>query len=187
MNNLVLESIIDIRVTKAYVQEHAEIEVKASGANAYRKNNRLVRINALFDPCSAPLSRPRFGYRLRRRRVSRLPPGTHPGQLVSFVVYLGMLGWPMFAWRPGQYHGAGQRLHDRIDNIMSQTPEVKEPAAPVAVGPAFKSSNSGTLRFAYPGSEFPAVENISFTLEKARPWGSSEKPEAGKRRSSGCC
>ncbi|HOA78682.1 MAG: ABC transporter ATP-binding protein [Bacillota bacterium] len=182
MNNLVLESIIGIRVTKAYVQEHAEIEkLKASGANAYRKNNRLVRINALFDPlfraAFTAASAIAFGvgaYLVFRRELT-------PGQLVSFVVYLGMLGWPMFALGDlVNIMSRGNASYDRIDNIMSQTPEVKEPAAPVAVGPTFKKLEFRDVTFAYPGSEFPAVENISFTLEKGKTLGIVGKTGSGK-------
>ncbi len=182
MNNLVLESIIGIRVTKAYVQEHAEIEkLKASGANAYRKNNRLVRINALFDPlfraAFTAASAIAFGvgaYLVFRRELT-------PGQLVSFVVYLGMLGWPMFALGDlVNIMSRGNASYDRIDNIMSQTPEVKEPAAPVAVGPTFKKLEFRNVTFAYPGSEFPAVENISFTLEKGKTLGIVGKTGSGK-------
>ena len=182
MNNLVLESIIGIRVTKAYVQEHAEIEkLKASGANAYRKNNRLVRINALFDPlfraAFTAASAIAFGvgaYLVFRRELT-------PGQLVSFVVYLGMLGWPMFALGDlVNIMSRGNASYDRIDNIMSQTPDVKEPAAPVAVGPTFKKLEFRDVTFAYPGSEFPAVENISFTLEKGKTLGIVGKTGSGK-------
>lgn len=74
----------------------------------------------------------------------------------------------------------GNASYDRIDNIMSQTPEVKEPAAPVAVGPTFKKLEFRDVTFAYPGSEFPAVENISFTLEKGKTLGIVGKTGSGK-------
>ena len=148
MNNLVLESITGVRVVRAYVQERAEIaKLQASGAEAYRKNNRLVRINALFDP----LFRASFtiataiaygvgAYLIFHRQLT-------PGQLVSFVLYLGMLSWPMFALGDlVNIMSRGNASYDRIDNIMTQIPEVTEPAAPIPVGLGLKDSNAGTSR-----------------------------------------
>ena len=182
MNNLVLESITGVRVVRAYVQERAEIaKLQASGAEAYRKNNRLVRINALFDP----LFRASFtiataiaygvgAYLIFHRQLT-------PGQLVSFVLYLGMLSWPMFALGDlVNIMSRGNASYDRIDNIMTQIPEVTEPAAPIPVGPGFERLECRDVTFAYPGSDFPAVENVSFCLEKGKTLGIVGKTGSGK-------
>ena len=40
-----------VRVVRAYVQEHDDIKrLEESAQNAYQKNMKLIKINALFDP-----------------------------------------------------------------------------------------------------------------------------------------
>ncbi|MDD4077428.1 MAG: ABC transporter ATP-binding protein [Bacilli bacterium] len=104
-----------------------------------------------------------------------------PGQLVSFVIYLGMLGWPMFALGDlVNIMSRGNASYDRIDNIMHQTSEIKEPNDPIIIGNKLKTLEFKDVTFAYPGSKFPAIEKINFKVESGKTLGIVGTTGSGK-------
>lgn len=182
LNNKVLESVTGVRVVRAYVQEHEDIKrLDESSINAYNKNLKLVRINALFDPF--------FRLVFTLANTIAFSYGTYlvlhqdltPGQLVSFVIYLGMLGWPMFALGDlVNIMSRGNASYDRIDNIMKQKSEIIEPENPVDVGQTLQSLEFRNVSFQYPNSEFYAIKNINFKLERGKTLGIVGKTGSGK-------
>ncbi|MCK9536673.1 MAG: ABC transporter transmembrane domain-containing protein, partial [Bacilli bacterium] len=182
MNNKVLESVTGVRVVRAYVQEFDEIRrLRESGKNTYQKNIGLVRINALFDPVFRTIftvaNTIAFGYGAYLVFHQQLS----PGQLVSFVIYLGMLGWPMFALGDlVNIMSRGNASYDRIDNIMHQTSEIKEPNDPIIIGNKLKTLEFKDVTFAYPGSKFPAIEKINFKVESGKTLGIVGTTGSGK-------
>jgi len=182
LNNKVLESVTGVRVVRAYVQEHEDIKrLDESSINAYNKNLKLVSINALFDPF--------FRLVFTLANTIAFSYGTYlvlhqdltPGQLVSFVIYLGMLGWPMFALGDlVNIMSRGNASYDRIDNIMKQKSEIIEPENPVDVGQTLQSLEFRNVSFQYPNSEFYAIKNINFKLERGKTLGIVGKTGSGK-------
>lgn len=182
LNNKVLESVTGVRVVRTYVQEHEDIKrLDESSINAYNKNLKLVRINALFDPF--------FRLVFTLANTIAFSYGTYlvlhqdltPGQLVSFVIYLGMLGWPMFALGDlVNIMSRGNASYDRIDNIMKQKSEIIEPENPVDVGQTLQSLEFRNVSFQYPNSEFYAIKNINFKLERGKTLGIVGKTGSGK-------
>src|SRR5690606_29801579 len=104
-----------------------------------------------------------------------------PGQLVSFTIYLGMLGWPMFALGDTvNIMSRGNASYDRINNILTQKSEIVEPVNPQILGDKLESLVFDNVTFAYPNSEFNAIENISFKLERGKTLGIVGKTGSGK-------
>lgn len=98
MNDQVLESVAGVRVIRAYVQERSdERRFQAIADDVYRKNMRVAKLDALFEPTirlCVGLSYViglAFGIYLVFKNQITL------GDLVSFNMYLGMMIWPMFA------------------------------------------------------------------------------------------
>jgi ABC-type multidrug transport system fused ATPase/permease subunit len=182
LNNKVLESVTGVRVVRAYVQEFEEIKrLETSSKNAYEKNMGLVKINALFDPLFKTIFTIAntiayvFGtYLVFHQQLS-------PGQLMSFIIYLGMLGWPMIALGDTvNIMSRGNASYDRINNIMNQKSEIIEPENPINIGDKFESIVFNNVTFAYANSEFNALENINFTLNCSKTLGIVGKTGAGK-------
>ncbi|HEY8364251.1 MAG TPA: ABC transporter ATP-binding protein [Haloplasmataceae bacterium] len=182
LNNKVLESVTGVRVVRAYVQEYEEIKrLEASSLNAYNKNLGLVKVNALFDP----LFRATFtiantiavsygAYLVFHQQLT-------PGQLVSFIIYLGMLGWPMYALGDTvNIMSRGNASIDRINNVLSQQPEVVEPENPIIIDSELESLEFKDVTFKYPKSDFNAIENINFKLLKGQTLGIVGKTGSGK-------
>ena len=123
LNNKVLESVSGVRVVRAYVQEHDDIKrLEESAENAYQKNMNLIKINALFDPVFRAIftiaNTIAFGYGTYMVFNQQLS----PGQLISFSIYLGMLGWPMFALGDMvNVMSRGNASYDRIQSVLNQT------------------------------------------------------------------
>ncbi len=182
LNNKVLESVTGVRVVRAYVQEREDIKrLEKSAQNAYQKNLTLVKINALFEPLFRTIftiaSTIAFGYGTYLVFHQQLT----PGQLVSFTIYLGMLGWPMFALGDTvNIMSRGNASYDRINNIMNQKSEIVEPENPVEIDPQLNSLVFDNVSFRYPKSEFNALENISFKLERGKTLGIVGKTGSGK-------
>ncbi len=182
MNNKVLESVTGVRVVRAYVQEHEDIKrLDKSAKNAYEKNVGLIKVNALFDPL--------FRTAFTIANTIAFSYGTYmvlhqqltPGQLVSFTIYLGMLGWPMFALGDTvNVMSRGNASYDRISNILKQKSEVTDPIEPTSVGKDLNILEFDKVTFRYPSSEFDAIENISFKVKKGNTLGIVGKTGAGK-------
>lgn len=182
LNNKVLESVSGVRVVRAYVQEHEDIKRLEESANhAYNKNMRLVKINALFDPLFRTAftiaNTIAFGYGTYMVIHQQLT----PGQLVSFTIYLGMLGWPMFALGDMvNIMSRGSASYDRLDNILKQKSEVVEPVNPVTCGKHLKTLELKDVTFHYPNGEFEAIKDINITIKSGKTLGIVGKTGSGK-------
>lgn len=182
MNNKVLESVTGVRVVRAYVQEMNDIErLEESATKALNRNLDLVKIDALFDPLFkvvftiAQIITYSYGlYLVFNHELT-------PGELVSFSIYLGMLAWPLIALGDTvNIMQRGNASYDRIQGILSQESEVKEPVEPKSVNGEFESLKFNNVSFTYPGGEFPAIKQISFTLKKGQTLGIVGKTGSGK-------
>lgn len=182
LNNKVLESVTGVRVVRAYVQEQEDIKrLEESSRNAYHKNLRLMRINALFDPFFRLVFTVANTIAYSYGTYLVLHQDLTPGQLVSFIIYLGMLGWPMFALGDlVNIMSRGNASYDRIDNIMKQKSDIIEPENPVDIGSTLQSLEFKNVSFQYPNSEFYAIKNISFKLERGKTLGIVGKTGSGK-------
>ncbi|TFD96967.1 ABC transporter ATP-binding protein [Jeotgalibacillus salarius] len=181
LNDRVLESIAGVRVIRAYVQERRDEEVFLEHTeDVYQKNIRVSFIDSLFNPLTKILTGISYMIGLGYGAYLVFNQSITLGQLVSFNVYLGMLIWPMFAI--GELINIMQRGNasmDRVNETLSSSPDVPEPALAASVnhmdGIEFRETD-----FQYPSSNVPNLLNFNLKLKKGMTLGIVGKTGSGK-------
>lgn len=181
MNEDVLENIAAVRVIRAYGREQAE---QANFARTARRNYeavmRVVRLNALWTPLSKVV--PALSYIVALVYGSRLLATGEltSGRLISFIFYLGMLTWPMFAI--GDFMNVSQQgsaSMERINELLYESQDVTDsPDARDWDGQGALAMDS--YRFSYPDSPRAALDGISFRLEQGQTLGVVGRIGSGK-------
>ncbi|MET3847929.1 ABC transporter transmembrane domain-containing protein [Paenibacillus sp. OAE614] len=181
MNDQVLESVAGVRVIRAYVQEREDQRrFKEITDDVYRKNMRVAKLDALFEPTirlcvgASYVIGLAFGIYLVFKNQITL------GDLVSFNMYLGMMIWPMFAI--GELINVMQRGSaslDRVNETLSVVPDVQDAPDPVRV----ERPDTIELRdvtFRYPTSSVDNLKHINLTLHKGQTLGVVGRTGSGK-------
>ncbi|SDH55503.1 ATP-binding cassette, subfamily B [Actinokineospora alba] len=162
------ENVTGLRVSQAYTREGQAAERFAERSDAYRRSRlRAQRYIATYFPFVAMLS----GF----AQAAVLVAGAHrvaagdltPGVLLAFLLYLGLFFAPV-QQLSGIFDGYQQArigLH-RISDLLRTPSSVEPPAEPVPV-PAHLSGavELRGVTFRYPGTETPAVEDVSLRAE----------------------
>lgn len=105
------------------------------------------------------------------------------GQLTSFMMYLGLMIWPMLAlaWMFNIVE-RGSAAYSRIRAMLSEAPVVDDGTEPVPEG---RGELAVAIReFCYPQTTHPALENVNFQLKPGQMLGICGLPARGKVR---CC
>lgn len=181
MNDQVLESVAGVRVIRAYVQEREDQRrFKEITDDVYRKNMRVAKLDALFEPTirlcvgASYVIGLAFGIYLVFKNQITL------GDLVSFNMYLGMMIWPMFAI--GELINVMQRGSaslDRVNETLSVVPDVQDAPDPIRV----ERPDTIELRdvtFRYPTSSVDNLKHINLTLHKGQTLGVVGRTGSGK-------
>jgi ATP-binding cassette subfamily B protein len=129
LNARVQENVTGIRVVKAFAMEAAEIlKFQRENRAMLAKNLRVTGLQAQLFPflflCNSLGAAAVLWYGGTRVMAGQMS----LGQLVSFVFYLGMLGWPLMLLAPNtnqlrQAEGAVRRLSE----LFEQTAEIASP------------------------------------------------------------
>lgn len=180
LNNHAQESLTSIRMIKAFGLEKLQSnQFEEVAIDAGRKNMHVARVDARFDPTIfiaitvANLLAVGGGSWMVVNGSMTL------GELTSFVMYLGLMIWPMLAlaWMFNIVE-RGSAAYTRIRSLL-QEPLVTED------GVLSLSSERGSLQanintFTYPQSDKPVLENIHFQLEPGQLLGLCGSTGAGK-------
>ncbi len=88
------------------------------------------------------------------------------GEFVAFNSYLGMLTWPMmaFGWVLNMIQ-RGRASYKRIMEVMSQKPQVVEPANPVRID-RVENVVFSKLTYSYPGTTRQVLKEVSFSFNR---------------------
>ncbi|MFS1514188.1 ABC transporter ATP-binding protein [Chengkuizengella sp. SCS-71B] len=181
MNDQALESISGMRVIRSYVQEENDIAAFDKVTTEVLNKNRKVAIfNALFQPSislivglSVAIGISYGSYLVIQNEITL-------GELITFNIFLGMLIWPMIAF--GEFINVLQRgsaSADRMDNILSQQPDVKDEEVTKKVD-APLSIEMKELTFQYPGSNMKSLDQVSFRLQRGQTLGIVGRTGSGK-------
>lgn len=130
VTTVVQESLAGLRVVRAYGRETAERTRFATESGAYVDANlRLARIQAFLSPL--------LGFLLGSSVLlvlwlggSRVAAGTLTlGDLVAFLMYLGMIGWPLiaFGWITNLFQRAAAAM-GRINRVLLAEPSIRDVA-----------------------------------------------------------
>ena len=128
----VRESVAGIRVIRGYAQESGATEEFAEINSDYlKKNMRLVRIYGGFQPIINFFASFSLFLILWLGGRKTILGEMQLGDLVAFSSYMGMLIWPMIAigWVTNVLQ-RGAASMERIQKLLKEEPEVKEPIAP---------------------------------------------------------
>lgn len=181
MNNKVQESLQGIKVIKTFGQEKEDIEeFKVQTNNILEKNREVYKVDSLFDPALQVIIGISYAISIIVGGFLILDLEITVGDFVTFISYIGMLVWPMFAiGRLFNIIERGSASYERIEILMNEKSSIKERQGAINK-PAVGDLEYAIESFTYPEDNKPALENIYFTLEKGKTLGIVGKTGAGK-------
>lgn len=181
LNNKAQESISGVKVIKSFGQEAADIQdFNQQIDDTITINQHVNKLDALFDPITTMIMAISYvvtiiyGGHLVNTSVITL------GALVSFVSYLSMLVWPMFAL--GMLFNTlerGNASYDRIEAIMAEKSSIIEPEDAVNKTPV-GNVDYQVASFTFPGATVPALTNINFNISAGKTLGLVGSVGSGK-------
>lgn len=180
LNDRTQESLTSIRMIKAFgLEDRQSALFAADAADTGKKNLRVARIDARFDPTiyiaigMANLLAIGGGSWMVVHGALTL------GQLTSFMMYLGLMIWPMLAlaWMFNIVE-RGSAAYSRIRAMLAEAPVVNDGAEPVPEGRGELTAAIGEFR--YPQTAHPALEEVHFHLKPGQMLGICGPTGAGK-------
>ena len=180
LNDRTQESLTSIRMIKAFgLEDRQSAQFAADAADTGVKNMRVARIDARFDPTiyiaigMANLLAIAGGSWMVMQGELTL------GQLTSFMMYLGLMIWPLLAlaWMFNIVE-RGSAAYSRIRTLLAEAPVVDDGTQPVPEG-------RGTLelaigRFSYPQTDKPTLSDVNVTLKPGHMLGICGPTGSGK-------
>jgi ATP-binding cassette subfamily B protein len=128
MTGRIQESISGIRVVKAYLREDYEARLFHDMSEEYRRRNmRMIRIQSLFMPMIALLVGVSAILIIWLGGKEVIAKTLSLGELTQFIIYLGMLIWPMAAigWVVNLIQRASASMK-RIERVLDAEPDVAD-------------------------------------------------------------
>ncbi|HLS59770.1 MAG TPA: ABC transporter transmembrane domain-containing protein, partial [Virgibacillus sp.] len=181
LNNTVLESVLGVRVIRAFVQEEQDKKHFEAMTNlVYDKNMEVVKIDALFEPTMKILVGLSYTIGLGYGAILVFENKITLGDLVTFNVYLGMLIWPMFAI--GELINLLQRGNASIDRVY-EVLEYKERSADnsqIVEVSTVSSIDFKDVTFRYPSATTNQLDHFSLHIKKGQTIGIVGKTGGGK-------
>lgn len=181
INDKTQESITGIKVIKTFGQEKEDLaDFTEKIDDAIVKNKRTNFLDALFDPFITLIIGVSYVLTIIIGGRFIMEGTISLGQLVSFIAYIGMLVWPMFAiGRLFNVLELGNASYDRVNELLHEKTHIIERKD------AIKTMAQGTISmkidsFSYPKEEAVALENIQFSLQEGETLGIVGKTGAGK-------
>ncbi|NLS43219.1 SmdA family multidrug ABC transporter permease/ATP-binding protein [BEV proteobacterium] len=180
LNDRAQESLISIRMIKAFgLEDYQSNRFATVAEDAGQKNMHVARVDARFDPTIYIAVG--FSHLLAVGGGSwMIIHGTLTlGQLTSFVMYLGLMIWPMLAlaWMFNIVE-RGSAAYGRIRQLLNEVPVVAD-------GDAFLPQGRGSLdvdirTFAYPQQSRPVLDRVAFSLAPGNTLGLCGPTGSGK-------
>ena len=180
LNDRTQESLTSIRMIKAFGLEDRQSALFAADAeDTGKKNLRVARIDARFDPT--------IYIAIGMANLLAIAGGSWMvvhgsltlGQLTSFMMYLGLMIWPMLAlaWMFNIVE-RGSAAYSRIRAMLAEAPVVDDGTEPVPEG---RGELAVAIReFCYPQTTHPALENVNFQLKPGQMLGICGPTGSGK-------
>lgn len=180
LNDRTQESLTSIRMIKAFGLEDRQSALFAADAeDTGKKNMRVARIDARFDPT--------IYISIGMANLLAIGGGSWMvvqgsltlGQLTSFMMYLGLMIWPMLAlaWMFNIVE-RGSAAYSRIRSMLAEAPVVNDGSETVPEG---RGELAVKIRqFTYPQTHHPALENVNFTLKPGQMLGICGPTGSGK-------
>ncbi|MBG9204944.1 ABC transporter ATP-binding protein [Staphylococcus sciuri] len=179
MNDIVLESIEGVRVTRAYVQEDKlNKDFKNMTESVVEKFMNVEKMDAFFQPITIIITAMSqvigIGYGAFLVNSGEMT----IGGLISFTVYLNMLVWPMFS--VGILINIMQRGNASIDRVEETLNEAETVLDVENKGMPSHDIGMNSVVFKYPSSESINLNNINIILGKGETLGIVGATGSGK-------
>lgn len=181
LSDKVQESLSGMKAIKTLGQEAQDIEdFREHNEKLKHAYQRIEFVGSLYDPSTTMIIVLAYVITIIYGGWLVLNQGINIGQLVSFIAYLSMLIWPMFAI--GQLFNIierGNASYDRVMDILGNTSHIIETKHPVAL------PTKGTLKFVikdfkYPDDTQRALKDIDITIPNGSTLGIVGPVGAGK-------
>ncbi|WP_075180484.1 SmdA family multidrug ABC transporter permease/ATP-binding protein [Pantoea sp. 1.19] len=180
LNDQTQESLTSIRMIKAFgLEDRQSGQFAAIAADTGAKNLRVARVDARFDPTiylaigASNLLAIGGGSWLVWQQQMTL------GELTSFVMYLGLMIWPMLAlaWMFNIVE-RGSAAWSRIQALLAEAPVVVDGTQPLAAGRGALAV--AIRRFHFPEATAPALSDIQLHIRPGEMIGLCGPTGAGK-------
>jgi ATP-binding cassette subfamily B protein len=163
----VQETVAGARLVKAYTMEHSTLEELARRNQEYmQREMAVVRWEGISHPLTGIVGGIGMALALAIGGQRVIAGEMTLGALVAFNGYLAMLMWPTiaFAWIANLLQ-RGLVAFDRIQEVLAETPTVREHAHPIRLPTLTGQVEAHRLTFAYGnGNDRPALHEVSFTI-----------------------
>ncbi len=180
LNDQAQESLTSIRMIKAFgLENHQSSQFADVAADTGVKNMRVARVDARFDPT--------IYVAIGMANLLAIGGGSWMvvnghltlGQLTSFVMYLGLMIWPMLAlaWMFNIVE-RGSAAYSRIRSLLEEAPSVVDGETPLPAGRARLEVHIDD--FHYPENSQPALHSVGFTLRPGQMLGLCGPTGSGK-------
>lgn len=181
MNNKVQESLQGISVIKKFGQEKEDIkEFEEQTENILDKNREVYKIDSIFDPALDLIIGASYVIAIVIGGNLIINADISVGEFVTFISYIGMLVWPMFAI--GRWFNIverGSASYDRIELLLNEKTSIVERKGAVDQ-PIAGDLDFNIEKFSYPEEDIDALQDINFTLKKGQTLGIVGKTGSGK-------
>lgn len=181
LNNKAQESISGIKVIKALGQEQADVADFNQQIDETIKINRHVNVlDSLFDPAITMIIALSYGATIILGGMYVTHGIITIGNLVSFVTYLGMMVWPMFA--VGMLFNTmerGNASYDRVMELLNQQSAIVDAKRGIEQRPHGDIQYQIT-QFNYPNDAGTSLRDVNFKLKVGQTLGIVGRVGAGK-------
>ena len=164
----VRESIVGIRVVKAYVLEENERETLSRLSQDYvEKSIHVTKVWGMFFPLLLFLANLSMAVVLYFGGRLTILQSISTGDFVAFMSYLGILAWPMMAlgWAVNMIQ-RGKASLERLNRILNEVPEVYDGPDTIASGRLDGRIEIKGLTFASGNGSIPILKEIDLTIDK---------------------
>ncbi|QXB93142.1 SmdA family multidrug ABC transporter permease/ATP-binding protein [Providencia rettgeri] len=180
LNNHAQESLTSIRMIKAFgLEDHQSNQFEQVATEAGRRNMHVAKVDARFDPTiflaigMANLLAIGGGSWMVLNGTLTL------GELTSFVMYLGLMIWPMLAlaWMFNIVE-RGSAAYSRILSLLNEPLVIQDGSH--SLQPEKGPLDVNIIRFSYPETTRVALHDIQFNLQPGQFLGICGPTGAGK-------
>ena len=181
LSNSVLESIVGVRVIRAYAKEREDIEKLLSKSQVtYDKSIAFSKVISLYEPLFIGVFTVAATLAIYFGIMDVFKSNMTTGKLITYLVYVMMLEWPVFAL--GAFINTLQRgsgSYERIDAVYNEESDIAIPENPLTLE-KIESIEFDNYSFSYPGSQVKSLDSFSIGVKTGETLGIVGTTGSGK-------
>jgi ATP-binding cassette subfamily B multidrug efflux pump len=181
LSNSVLESIVGVRVIRAYAKEREDIEKLLSKSQAtYDKSIAFSKVISLYEPLFIGVFAMALTLAVLFGVMDVFKSNMTTGKLVTYFVYVMMLEWPVFAL--GAFINTLQRgsgSYERIDAVYNEKSDIVIPENPLELN-KIEKIEFDNYSFSYPGAMVKSLDSFTVSVKTGETLGIVGTTGSGK-------